>query len=308
MRIVLATAVLLAAMTGVSFGQTKTKLTIAYTAGDSIDAFAAKDEGFFEKQGLDVDLVRIPINSNIVPALVSGSAQVGTPTAPVFLHAADGGLDLVALTSASVITKDVANIFGIVARNGTAIKTAKDFVGKKIGNPGIGGVLDILFRKWLVQNGVDPASVQFVEVSFSAVTDVLKSGNIDAAISTEPFLSRLLASGAGYLVTSFANELPGRVVVVLFASTREWADKNRDVAERVRTALAEGAKFVNGNRDKAVDLIVKYTKVPREIVAKGTMVLADTDIEPTQLKWWIDVMAHEKMLHAQIDPAKLIFK
>jgi hypothetical protein len=96
------------------------------------------------------------------------------------------------------------------------------------------------------------------------------------------------SAGAGYLVTSFANELPGRVAVVLFASTREWADKNRDVAERVRTALAEGAKFVNANRDKAVDLIVKYTKVPREIVAKGTMVLADTDIEPaySPQRWW----------------------
>ncbi len=40
----------------------------------------------------------------------------------------------------------------------TPIRTAQDFVGKKVGVPGIGAFLDVLFRQWLIQSGVDPKS------------------------------------------------------------------------------------------------------------------------------------------------------
>ena len=56
------------------------------------------------------------------------------------------------------------------------IKEAKDFVGKKVGAPGIGAFLQVLFRKWLIEKGVDPESVNFVEVTFPTMSDALKSG------------------------------------------------------------------------------------------------------------------------------------
>ncbi len=80
------------------------KLKIACTAtSDCASAMVARDEGIFAKHGLDADVTLIGINTNIPPAIVSDSIQIGGPTATVFLQAVDGGLDLVAIEGASVM-------------------------------------------------------------------------------------------------------------------------------------------------------------------------------------------------------------
>ena len=72
------------------------KLTMNYTTGESATAFIAKDEGFFAKHGLDVDLVAVTQNSNAPAALESGSVQVGMIQIANLLQLTDGGLDFVA--------------------------------------------------------------------------------------------------------------------------------------------------------------------------------------------------------------------
>jgi NitT/TauT family transport system substrate-binding protein len=114
----------------------QTKIQIGCTAtSDCASAMVAVDEGLFKKHGLDAEMVLIGINSNIPAAILSNSIQIGGPTSTVFLQAADGGLDLVAICGASVMnTTSNANIAAFV-RNGITIKEPKDFVGKKVGAP-----------------------------------------------------------------------------------------------------------------------------------------------------------------------------
>jgi NitT/TauT family transport system substrate-binding protein len=71
----------LAAMTGAPARAADTKINLGYTAvADYASAFIAKDQGFFAKHGLDVELTAIAINSNMPSALISNSIQVGLPT------------------------------------------------------------------------------------------------------------------------------------------------------------------------------------------------------------------------------------
>src|SRR5271168_2864231 len=64
------------------------KLHIACTAtSDCASAMVARDEGIFAKHGIDADVTLIGINTNIPPAIVSDSIQIGGPTSPVFLQA-----------------------------------------------------------------------------------------------------------------------------------------------------------------------------------------------------------------------------
>ena len=67
-------------------------------------AMVAVDGGIFKKHGLDAEMVLIGINSNIPAAILSNSIQIGGPTSTVFLQAADGGLDLVAVAGASMMS------------------------------------------------------------------------------------------------------------------------------------------------------------------------------------------------------------
>ena len=164
----------------------QTKISLGYTATLGFNgAFIAKDQGIFQKHGLDVELTLIGLNSNIPGALMGNSIQIGGPTPPVLMQANDGGLDLVVIANCSVT--DPSNMKdGVMARAGVTIKQPSDFVGKKAGVPGLNAFLHVMFRQWLLSNGVDYEKVNFVEVPFTQSADVLRSGSVDAVITGEP--------------------------------------------------------------------------------------------------------------------------
>ncbi len=289
--------------------QAQTKLQIGCTATtDCASAMVAVDEGIFKKHGLDAEMTLIGINSNIPAAILSGSIQIGGPTSTVFLQAVDGGLDLVAVAGASVMNPTSnANITAFV-RNGLTIKEPKDFVGKKVGAPGLGAFLHVLFVKWLTEKGVDPKSVNFVEVTFPTMADIIKSGGVDAVLTAEPFVSRMTNAGLGSVGARYAAELNRTEPIIFYAASRDWAEKNPDTIKKFRDAIAEAAVIVNTDRDKSDAAISKFTKQSIELVKASPPNKAEPVLKAEQLAWWIDIMASQKMLQSKVDLNKVMLK
>jgi NitT/TauT family transport system substrate-binding protein len=287
----------------------QTKIQIGCTAtSDCASAMVAVDEGIFKKHGLDAEMVLIGINSNIPAAIVSNSIQIGGPTSTVFLQATDGGLDLVAVAGASVMNPSSNVNIAAFARNGVSIKEPKDFVGKKVGAPGLGAFLHVLFVKWLVEKGVDPKSVNFVEVTFPTMADIIKSGGVDAVLTAEPFVTRMLNANLGTVAARYGAELGRTEPIIFYAAARDWAEKNPDAIKKFRDAIAEAAVIVNTDRDKASASISKFTKQPLELVKATPPNQSEPALKAEQLAWWIDVMSSQKMLQTKLDLNKLILK
>ena len=287
----------------------QTRLQVGCTAtSDCASAMVAADEGLFKKQGLDVEMVLIGINSNIPAAIVSNSIQIGGPTSTVFLQAADGGLDLVAIAGASVMSPTSnANIAAFV-RNGVTIGEPRDFIGKKVGAPGLGAFLHVLFVKWLVEKGVDPKKVNCVEGTFPTMADIIKSGGVDVVLTAEPFITRMLNAGLGSVGARYGAELNRSEPIIFYASSREWAEKNAATVAKFRAGIAEGAAIVNADRDKASAAIAKFTKQPIDLVKSAAPNKSEPVLKAEQLGWWIEIMASQKMLQGKLDLAKLVFK
>src|ERR1700728_1526465 len=106
--------------------QAPSKITVALgTAVDFLPAFVAKDTGIFTRHGLDVSFVIAPAPPVVPPMVVSGSVQIGYATAPNFLLAAEGGLDLVAIEGAARLQKSNPKI-SLVTRSGVVVDKAED--------------------------------------------------------------------------------------------------------------------------------------------------------------------------------------
>jgi NitT/TauT family transport system substrate-binding protein len=292
-----------------SAAQAQTKIQVGCTAtSDCASAMVGVDEGIFKRHGLDVEMVLIGINSNIPAAILSNSIQIGGPTSTVFLQAVDGGLDLVAVEGASIMNKTSNDAIAAFVRTGIEAKDARDFVGKKVGAPGLGAFLHVLFRKWLIEKGVDPKGVNFVEVTFPTMNDVLKSGSVDAVLTAEPFVARMTAAGTGHVGARYAAELSRTEPIILYAASREWAENNPDAIKNFRAGIAEAAKIVNSDRDKASAAISKFTKQPLEMVKMFAPNLSEPVLKSEQLAWWIDVMKQQAMLQGKVDLDKLMLK
>jgi NitT/TauT family transport system substrate-binding protein len=283
------------------------KLKIACTAtSDCASAMVARDEGIFAKNGLDADVSLIAINTTIPPAIVSDSIQIGGPTATVFLQAVDGGLDLVAIEGASVMDPVSSGLVAAVARNGVAINDPKDFVGKKVGAPGIGAFLHVLFVKWLIEKGVDPKSVNFVEVTFPTQSDALKSGSVDAVLTAEPFITRMKNAGTGTVVARYVQDLGRTEPIISYTSTRAFAEQHPDVIKAFRASIEEAAKIVNSDRDKASESISKFTKMPIDLVRLSRPDIAQPELKGSDFAWWVETMKEQNLLQSTVDINKLV--
>jgi NitT/TauT family transport system substrate-binding protein len=283
------------------------KLKIACTAtSDCASAMVARDEGIFAKHGLDADVSLIAINTTIPPAIVSDSIQIGGPTATVFLQAVDGGLDLVAVEGASVMDPVSSGLVAAVARNGVAINDPKDFVGKKVGAPGIGAFLHVLFVKWLIEKGVDPKSVNFVEVTFPTQSDALKSGSVDAVLTAEPFITRMKNAGTGTVVARYVQDLGRTEPIISYTSTRAFAEQHPDVIKAFRASIEEAAKIVNSDRDKASESISKFTKMPIDLVRLSRPDIAQPELKGSDFAWWVETMKEQNLLQSTVDINKLV--
>lgn len=294
-----------AGLTAPALAQAKIQIGCTATS-DCASAMVAVDEGIFRKHGLNVEMTPIAINSNIPAAILSNSIQVGGPTSTVFLQAVDGGLDLVAIAGASVMNPTSNTAIAAFVRKGITIKDPKDFVGKKVGAPGLNAFLHVLFVKWLVEKGVDPRSVNFVEVTFPTMADIIKSGGVDAVLTAEPFVTRMSNAGLGSVGARYGAELGRTDPIIFYAASRDWAEKNVATVKKFREAVAEAAAIVNGDREKASASIAKFTKQPLELVKATPPNQSEPNLKPQNLSWWIEVMSSQKMLQSKLDTAKLV--
>ena len=287
-----------------------TKVVFGYTAvTDFASVFVAQEEGYFAKRKLEVELKFIPLNSTIPAAIQSDSLQIGGPTPSVYLQSVDGGLDHVVVAGGGVTSKALTG-FGLVARAGSGIRTPQDCVGKKIGVPGLGAFLHVTFRGWLKQSGVDYKKVNFVEASFPQHGDLLRGGSLDAVVTADPFMSRIVDSGAGYPASYYATFLPDGQPTIIHTARRDWVQKNPAAAKAFRDAVVEAAAFMQQpkNEDKVRAAIGKYIKLPPEVLAKMQISPPGPLVTDKQLQYWVNLMKDQEMLKTEPKVATLIAK
>jgi NitT/TauT family transport system substrate-binding protein len=301
-------AVVMAIAAGAHSAAAASKITFLYTPVNAwIGIFVAKDQGFLDQHGLDVDLTIAQNGSVIAAALVADAAQIGGPTPTVLLQADEQGLDLVEIAGTGNYPVQAAS--GVIARNDSAIKQASDLVGKKVAVPGLGGIIDVLTKNWVKQSNTDYHSVRWVELQFPQMGDALKSRLVDAVASVDPFYSRIIQSDVGYRIGDYSANVPAGTVPVIYASVRNWAAKNAAAVKEFRAALMEAQAFIRNpaNLESARKSLARYTKLPPAVAT--TLAIPDRlDVIPTpqSLVFWIEVARDQGLIKNNPDPRTLL--
>ncbi|HWV55262.1 ABC transporter substrate-binding protein [Pseudorhodoplanes sp.] len=300
-----ATAVLLGAFAAVPAHAQK-KVTFGHQqVFDLAPVLLAQDKGFFAKHGIEVALKPIPLNSQNPAALEAGEVDIAMPTASVLLQAVNGGLDIVAVSGYTETVKDDSN-FGIVVRPESNIKTPADFVGKKVGVPGLNAFLHVMFREWLTMKGVDWKKVEYVETQFPQMEGILKSGSVDAVVAIQPFMSRIIGTKTGELMSNFIRDMPAGMSITVFASKKAWADKNQDAIKAYRAGFDEGSAYAHANPDEARAIVAKFLKLPPPAVAAVSIPKFDSKLRDSNLAPWVSIMKSQGMIRGDVNLKNVI--
>jgi NitT/TauT family transport system substrate-binding protein len=255
------------------------KLAIGYVPnGDFTPVFIAQDKGYFAKAGLDTTLTPIPIPSNVPSVLTAQSIDVGPATAVNLFQTAEGGLNLIAITgyNRNLAGKEPAQI---VMRTGITYNGPADVAGKRIGTPGLLSTFDLFLRSWLRKNNVPLEKITQVDVTFPPMSDMLKSGQLDAVIAVDPFRALIVKNGVGFVAADFMGDVSKDDVGLLWLANRDWAVAHPKERAAFITALKEAIEDERKDNQGAMDVEKKYLKFSAPLTDDFNMTLTAADLE-----------------------------
>lgn len=284
------------------------KLRVAMTASaTNLAVWVADQQGFFKNHGLavDIEILASPSLSK-VPQVLGRQYDIAQITAPGHIVAANAGLPIVAVCGGYKVPKGNANTVMMVKPD-SGIKTAKDLVGKRIVVPTISGNTNTAAMYWLIKEGVDPKSVKLVEASSPDMPDLLNSGRVDAGEITSPFVGVLDSEGF-VTVGNFLEAVSNETQMSYWAAQRSWAEKNRDVIQKYRAALADAAKWISENHDPAVSILMKETNVPEKMRPYITLPVYTTELTVDDMDAWLTAMKAVTGFKTDLKMSDLILK
>ena len=268
-------------------------------------AVVAKERGIFAAHGLDVSFSPTALNSTMPAALLAGSGQLAGTTTTVMLQAVSGGIPLVAVAGTALAWRGGTNEI-VVARSGMGLARPADFVGHSVGVPGIGAIMDVFFRNWLMANGTDPGRVRFVEVGLPQALDALRNGSVDAEVMADPASHLAVKGGLGREVGNIWDVLDAQTPIVVWSAVASWVHDHEDAVHRFQAANREAVLWCEQNPGPAKEILVAYLKLPAAAAAQVDPPKLAADVTAAELDVMQRIMLKQGMLPAALDTSTLV--
>jgi ABC-type nitrate/sulfonate/bicarbonate transport system substrate-binding protein len=256
----------------------------------------ARDKGFFTEENLNVTWTNVNQGAIAVEAVFGGSVEIGGSSIFEPMVARGNGLDLVFIAASARIRSAPPDNSGVAVRSNDAITSAKDLAGKKISAGLINSVNYVHMREWLQRNGVDPNSVQFLEIPFPQMADALFQNRLDAVWNVEPFLTVMLRTGNARILSYPYQENVPRMDITAYMAKESWVKTNPDVVRRFRRAIDRATTYlVNASKEERDDFVAKYSGMKPELVAAVNLPEYTTEFNVPSLKANLDIAVRQKL-------------
>lgn len=291
MKRILLSVVALFTLVVSAHAQAPEKIILGYGPGSAwAAAWIAQDRGIFKKNGLDVEFSFVSGGQLQAAALIADSVTIVGNNPIQILLANESGADLVIIAGADGQTKE--NAYSGIAYNTKTITKPADYIGKKVAVPGLQSLMHIAFEMWLKTKGVDPKQVSFVETQMQNMPDQLATQQIDAAVSSPPFLD-VLATKPNAKILHFTAELPQPDFVdAFYMAKREWAKAHPKAVAAFRESIREATDMVVKDPEIVRPELVKYLKMKPEDAQKASLPNYFSEVTPPMMQFWIDA-THE---------------
>jgi NitT/TauT family transport system substrate-binding protein len=256
-----------------------------------IGAFAnadyAKVEKYFEKNGLEVNLIEFKSGAEVIAAQQGGDVDIAAAGPGAAIWARDQGIKLELIANNELARDKGPDSSAIVVMNNSDIKSLKDLEGKKLGVFEPRSQLILSIKQLMTKNGVDPSKVEFITAPFPTLGGALSNNQVDAISVVDPFTTQVLTTSDTRVISwSSAEDIPGQPMGSWWVLDT-YAAKNPKVIERFVKSMNEANKHLMANEKEAKDTIAKFTGLDREMLEEMPSIVWGTEVE---MKPWDEVM------------------
>jgi NitT/TauT family transport system substrate-binding protein len=265
-------------------------VTMAMASGDTYTAewwgwLAAKELGYYDELGVDVDFVSAGGSGAAVEQVVAGNADAGNPSSPAF-----GEANLVGIPLVNIFTYSSGSIFGIFVPKDGPYQTIASMKGANIGISEPGGGEVAFLEAALRAEGIDPINdVQLIPIGDGGPETLaaLENKSVDVYSTAYNDIFAIQTAGINLLdlTPAIYSQFPARGII----TTPETLEKNKEGLQRFAKGTAMGIYFCFQNLEACRDLmkgaIPQAFEKNAEGISQGDLRfdLATTQVRPANM-------------------------
>ncbi len=233
-----------------------------YQPGHSQIVIADK-KGFFkeefEKDNITFQFSKFQSGPALITSLTAGELDFGQTGDIPALSAKANNVDIKIV--GKYISSDQVNSLLVTKKSG--IKNITDLKGKKVGVT-IGSTCHQLLYIYLESVNLKPSDIQQVNLMPGDIVSSLVSGNIDAAVTWEPYASMTIAKG---VTDKLADGVGYKKEVDVIIANNPFLQQHPDVSARVLKVLDKAGKWIAQNQEEALGIVGTDAGVDPSVLA-----------------------------------------
>ena len=271
--------------------------------------FIAKEEGFFARQGINVEFEKIPSITASLPSLISGDIAVtGGTLTPGFFNSIAKGANVRIVADKGRAIPGFCPPSALVVRRELfdkgIVRNVSDLKGRKM----MGNTNPSFTMSRLLEMGnmtTDDVEIEYMEYAAGVVA--LRNGAVDAAILTEPYVTQSLNSGTVVMLNPVQDFHPNISLPLYYGPA--FLEKNPDLGRRFMVAYLQGVKQYNlGKTERNLEILQNYTKLDRDLLNQSCwyQISEDGTLPPQPVIEYMDWAYANNQITQKLDADQVI--
>ncbi|MFE9751492.1 ABC transporter substrate-binding protein [Saccharothrix saharensis] len=269
---------------------------------DVASVHVAQQKGYFKDEGLDLKIEIIQGGAMAIPGLINGSLDFTFGNWVSFFGAeakeAAKSVDGLKLVSDGYQAKP--EMFLILGKADSPIKSPKDLEGKTIAINTFKNIAELTAKATLEANDVDPSKVTFKELPFPDMEAAVQNGSVDAAFMVEPFISKAQRQSGQITLLDAASGPTADIPIAGYATTGKFLKENPNTVAAFQRAMAKGQRDA-ADRPTVEPLLVEYAKIDKETASLVHFGEFPTTLDATRLQRVAGLMRTYGLLEKDFD-------
>src|ERR1700761_2204811 len=121
-----------------------------------------------------------------------------------------------------------------------------------------------------------------IEIGMPQLSDMLKSGQIDGAVSVEPFAGQIETNKTGYRVSLLTADF------AFYAMSRAFIEKEPQAVAAFRASIKEAADYANAHSDEARRTQIAFLKLPEPVAMATDLPVYSPVVTASEVQFWLD--------------------
>jgi NitT/TauT family transport system substrate-binding protein len=204
--------------------------------------------GYFAQEGLDVTLIDEASGQSSEDSVLAGQVDAGSGSYNHTIELQALGKKMMSVVQLGIAPGEAEMVS---AKEAGQIHSAKDLVGKNLGVTELGSGTQTLTTILLHNAGISASQVHFVPVGAGdTFIAAMQQGKIDAGMTTEPTISRLLSTGVGKVLydlrtpESTQAALGGPYPFICVFMTNDYVNSHKDVVQKMVNAYVKTLRWM----------------------------------------------------------------